>query len=63
MEILNIIALCLTIIGGINWLAVGLFHVDLVATVAGGNDKPLARVVYIIVGLCALYSITFFRLF
>ncbi|SMF65447.1 hypothetical protein SAMN05661091_0169 [Paenibacillus uliginis N3/975] len=47
--------------GGINWLLVGLFQYDLVASIFGGRDSIGARVIYTIVGLCALYSIKFFR--
>ncbi|WP_099974944.1 MULTISPECIES: DUF378 domain-containing protein [Lactobacillaceae] len=63
MTILNIIALALVIIGGLNWLLVGAFKWDLVAAIFGGRETVLARTVYIIVGIAALYSITFFSLF
>ncbi|CAI6086409.1 DUF378 domain-containing protein [Cohnella sp. JJ-181] len=61
MKTLNAIALALLIIGGINWLLVGLFEYDLVADLFGGQDSAGARVVYTIVGICALYSIRFFN--
>jgi uncharacterized membrane protein YuzA (DUF378 family) len=35
---------------------VGLFNVDLVATLFG-EGSPLSRLIYVAVGLCALYSI------
>ncbi|OWK23746.1 hypothetical protein AJ87_29485 [Rhizobium yanglingense] len=57
MRPLNLITLLLIIIGGINWLLVGLFQFDLVASLFGGQDALLARVVYILVGLSALYQI------
>lgn len=60
MKTLNAIALTLLIIGGINWLLVGLFKYDLVAELFGGQDAAFSRVVYTIVGICALYSIRFF---
>ncbi|PMD69830.1 DUF378 domain-containing protein [Companilactobacillus nuruki] len=62
MRILDIIALCLTIIGGLNWLLVGAFKWDLVAAISNGRETPLARTIYVIVGLCALYSLKFFTL-
>jgi len=62
MRVLDIIALCITIIGGLNWLLVGAFKWDLVAAISGGREKPLARVIYVIVGICALYSLKFFAL-
>ncbi|NMO94436.1 DUF378 domain-containing protein [Paenibacillus lemnae] len=60
MKTFNTIALLLLIIGGINWLLVGLFQYDLVASIFGGQDSAGARVIYTIVGICALYSIKFF---
>jgi len=59
MRTLNVIALVLLIIGGLNWLLVGLFQFDLVASLFGGQDSWLSRAVYIIVGLCALYAFRF----
>ncbi|WP_051155356.1 DUF378 domain-containing protein [Noviherbaspirillum massiliense] len=50
------IAMSLLIIGGLNWGLVGLFNVDLVASLFG-EMSPLSRIVYVVVGLCALYSI------
>ncbi|MDH5830858.1 DUF378 domain-containing protein [Luteimonas sp. M1R5S18] len=57
MKALNIITLALVIVGGINWGLVGAFQFDLVATIFGGQDAPLARVVYVLVGLSALWQI------
>ena len=48
------IALILLIVGGLNWLLVGAFNFDLVATLFGAMS-PLSRIVYILVGLSALY--------
>jgi uncharacterized membrane protein YuzA (DUF378 family) len=52
-------ATILLIIGGLNWLLVGLFQFDLVAALFGGQGATLSRVVYSIVGLCALYTLSF----
>jgi len=62
MRALNQVALILLIIGGINWLLVGLFQFDLVATIFGGQSSILARIIYVIVGLCALYALKFLPL-
>jgi uncharacterized protein len=48
------IALILLIVGGVNWLLVGAFNFDLVAALFG-DMSPLSRIVYIVVGLAALY--------
>ena len=57
---MDIAALALLIVGGINWLLVGLFQFDLVAWIFGGQDALLSRIIYIVVGLCALWCTTFF---
>lgn len=62
MKALDSIALALLIVGGLNWLLVGLFEFDLVATIFGGQDALLSKVVYVVVGLCALYCLKFFGL-
>lgn len=50
------IALVLMIIGGLNWGLVGLFSFDLVATLFG-SMSTLSRIVYVLVGIAALYGI------
>ncbi|WP_433944517.1 DUF378 domain-containing protein [Paenibacillus sp. SN-8-1] len=59
MKTLDVVALVLLIVGGLNWLLVGLFKYDLVAAIFGGADSGISRLVYVIVGLCALYCIKF----
>ena len=59
MKILGRVALVLNIIGGINWGLIGLFKFDLVAWICGGQDAVLARIIYTIVGLAAIYCISF----
>lgn len=54
MKPLHVIALILTIIGAINWGLVGLFNFDLVAALFGGQEEPLSRIVYTLVGLAGL---------
>lgn len=60
LNILQIIALIIVIIGGINWLLVGLFKFDLVAAIFGGQSRTASRIIYVIVGVAALYAITIF---
>lgn len=57
MKTLNIVALVLLIIGGLNWLLVGLFEWDLVGGIFGGMDSVLSKIIYILVGLAAIYSL------
>lgn len=58
MKILKLISLVLVIVGGLNWLLVGLFNFNLVTALLG--DGTLSTIVYVLVGLAALYSITIF---
>jgi len=57
---LDWIAQLLLIIGGINWGLVGLFNLDLVATLFG-EGSTLSRIVYIAVGVAALWGLALFR--
>ena len=52
---LDKIALILAIIGGLNWGCIGLFQFDLVAWIFGGSGSLLARIVYTLVGLAAVW--------
>ena len=52
------IALAVLIIGGINWGSVGLFKFDIVGWIFGGVDSIGARVVFVLVALCALWCIS-----
>mgnify|MGYP000917345413 CR=1 FL=1 len=54
------IALGLVVVGALNWLLVGLFRFDLVATLFGGPNSMLSRIVYSIVGLGGLWSLSLF---
>jgi len=56
MSAVDYIAMTLLIIGGLNWAMVGLFDVDVVARLFGPGS-PASRIVYVVVGLSALYSI------
>ncbi len=55
---LDKIALTLLIIGGLNWGSVGIFQFDLVAWICGGQTGIISRIVYILVGLSAIWCIT-----
>jgi uncharacterized membrane protein YuzA (DUF378 family) len=52
---LDYLAMLLMIIGGLNWGLVGLLDIDLVATLFG-QGTTLSRIVYILVGLAAVYG-------
>ncbi len=52
---IDLVALILVIVGGLNWGLVGLFGFDLVAAIFGPMSA-LSRVVYVLVGISAVYS-------
>jgi uncharacterized protein len=49
-------ALILLVIGGLNWGLVGAFDFNLVSAIFG-EDSILSSIIYILVGLAALYTI------
>ena len=56
MKVLYYIALTLVIIGAINWLLIGLFNFDLVATIFGAMSV-MSRIIYVLVGISGLWGI------
>lgn len=56
---MDIIALILSIVGCLNWGLVGIFQLDLVAWLFGGTGSLFSRLVYTLVGLAGLWSISF----
>lgn len=57
MNTIQKIALLFTIIGAINWGLIGLFDFNLVETLFG-IDTMLTKLVYILVGISGIISIT-----
>lgn len=54
---IDLAALVLVIVGALNWMLVGLFEFDLVATITGsdfGETNLVSRIVYILVGAAGL---------
>jgi uncharacterized membrane protein YuzA (DUF378 family) len=56
MRAINLLTLTLVIVGGLNWGLIGLFNFDLVAAIFG-QMSALSRIVYVLVGLSALWQI------
>ena len=57
MQYLRALALLLVIVGGVNWLLVGIAKFDLVATLTGdafGETNPISAIIYILVGFGAV---------
>lgn len=60
MKMVNIVAVVLVIVGGLNWGLVGLLNFDLVAAIFGAMSV-LSRVVYALVGLSAVYTLVLIK--
>ena len=58
MTILDRTALLLAIVGGVNWGLVGIFRFDLVSWLCGGQTAILARIIYTLVGVAALWCVS-----
>ena len=56
MKGLHMLAFLLLIVGGLNWLLVGLFSWD-VGQLFGGQEAIISRIVYILVGLAAVLEL------
>ncbi|MHB8871025.1 MAG: DUF378 domain-containing protein [Candidatus Doudnabacteria bacterium] len=54
MKSLYTIAFVLLVIGGLNWLLVGLFQWD-IGMIFGGQAAIVSRIIYVLVGLSAIY--------
>ena len=56
VSIIQKILLVVTIIGGINWLLIGIFNFNLVSYIFMDNEV-LSRIVYSVVGICSIVNI------
>lgn len=56
MSVIQKIALAITITGAINWALVGIFNFNLVEFLFT-SDSVLTRIIYIIIGLTALFNV------
>ena len=52
---LRIISFILTVLGGINWLAIGMLQYDFVAGIFGTQANIFSRIIYTIIGISAVY--------
>ena len=59
MKTLDYIALILVVIGAVNWGLIGFFSFDLVRLIFG-DMTLVSRIVYALVGVSGLYSLSFF---
>ncbi len=55
---LDNISLVLIIIGALNWGIIGLFGVDLIGMLFGGQLMLIPRIIYTLVGIAGIWAIT-----
>ncbi|MEG1778992.1 MAG: DUF378 domain-containing protein [Oscillospiraceae bacterium] len=55
---LDKISLILVIIGALNWGCIGLFQLDIVAWIFGGQGAIISRIVYTLVALGGIWAIS-----
>lgn len=48
------IAICLILIGSINWGIIGIINIDILATIFGVYSY-ISRIIYILIGLSGIY--------
>ena len=58
MKFLDNLSLILVIVGALNWGSIGLFGFDFVGFLLGGQLSVMSRIVFALVGLAGLWSIT-----
>jgi len=58
MKKIELLATLLLLIGGLNWGLVGAFHYNLITGLLG--DGTVTKVIYDLVGVCALYQMMHF---
>ncbi len=58
MSTLDNLSLVLVIIGALNWGSIGLFGFDFVAAIFGGQLSVMSRIIFTLVGIAGLWSIT-----
>mgnify|MGYP002814114719 CR=1 FL=1 len=56
MKGLHMLTFLLLVVGGLNWLLVGVFGWD-IGQIFGGQAALISRIVYVLVGLSAIYEI------
>ena len=58
MKLLDTLALLLVIIGAVNWGLIGFFDFNLVSALFG-EMTTFSRIIYSLVGIAGLYSLSF----
>jgi len=56
-KVVNLLAFTVLLLGGLNWMLVGIFNLNLISTVFMGYRSAGAVTMYILVGVSALWLI------
>lgn len=56
MKALHTVAFVLLVIGGVNWLFVGVVGWD-IGEIFGGQGALVSRIIYILVGIAAIFEV------
>ena len=59
MKTLDYVTLVLVIVGAVNWGLIGFLSIDLVRVIFG-DMTLLSRIIYALVGISGLYSLSYF---
>lgn len=54
---LHCVTFILLVVGGLNWLLVGVFGWDLGELLFGGQSAAISRIIYVLVGIAAILAI------
>lgn len=55
LNLLDKVSIILVVLGALNWGLYGLFNLDLVHAIFGGQLQLIARIIYILIGAAGLY--------
>lgn len=54
---ISLICFIVAMIGGLNWLSIGIIQFDFVAAIFGSQAHVVSRIIYVLVGLACAYLI------
>ena len=54
---MRVFAFILTILGGINWLTIGMLQYDFVAGIFGTQANVFSRLIYALIGMASIYTL------
>ena len=57
-KVIDKIALTLVILGALNWGSIGIFGFDIVGWIFAGQMSTVSRIIYTIVGLAGVWTIS-----